>query len=77
VDAKDGIWETMILHNYICEHKSDDIDFDHVECDKDYELTLPERYKKYVVSSDRSTPLPNAPTTGNFHDELATAISLG
>jgi hypothetical protein len=48
---------TMLLHNYICEHESDDIDFDCVDRDEDYEPTIPERYNKYVVSSDRSTPL--------------------
>jgi hypothetical protein len=68
---------TMLLHNYICEHESDDIDFDCVDRDEDYEPTIPERYNKYVVSSDRSTPLSNAPTMDNFRDELATTISQG
>jgi hypothetical protein len=40
---------TMILHNYICEHTSGDIDFEHVEHDEYYEFTIPERYNKYVV----------------------------
>jgi hypothetical protein len=63
---------TMVLHNYIREHKSGDMDFDHVECDEDYEPTIPERYNKYVVASDGSTSLPNCNTpcygfTNHFH----------
>jgi hypothetical protein len=68
---------TMILHNFIREHNSGDVDFDLVERDEDYEPTIPERYTKYVVPSDRSTPLASAPTMDNFRDEIATAISLG
>jgi hypothetical protein len=68
---------TMLLHNYISEHESDNINFDCVDRDEDYEPTIPERYNKYVVSSDRSTPLSNAPTMDNFRDELATTISQG
>jgi hypothetical protein len=30
---------TMVLHNYIREHTSGDIDFERVEHDEDYELT--------------------------------------
>jgi hypothetical protein len=67
---------TMILHNYIREHKSGDLDFDHVERDEDYEPTIPERYNKYTVTSDGSTSVPNAPTMDTFHDELATAVSM-
>jgi hypothetical protein len=33
----------VILHNYIREHKSGDLDFDRVERDEDYEPTIPER----------------------------------
>jgi hypothetical protein len=66
----------MVLHNYIREHKSGDMDFDHVERDEDYEPTIPERYNKYVVASDGSTSLPNAPTMDIFCEELATAISM-
>jgi hypothetical protein len=68
---------TTLLNNYICEHESDDIDFDCVGRDEDYEPTIPERYNKYVVSLDRSTPLSNAPTMDNFRDELVTTISQG
>jgi hypothetical protein len=68
---------TMILHNHIYEHESDDIDFDRVDRDEHYELTIPEKYNKYVVSSDRSTPLSNVPTMDSFCYELATSISQG
>jgi hypothetical protein len=68
---------TMVLHNYIREHKSGNIDFKRVERNEDYETKVLERYNKYVVSSDRSTQLPNEPTMDNFHDELATTISQG
>jgi hypothetical protein len=65
---------TMVLYNYIREHGSGDIDFDCVDRDEDYEPTIPERYNKYVMLLDRSTPLSNAPTMDNFRDELAMAI---
>jgi hypothetical protein len=67
---------TMVLHNHIREHKSGDMDFDRVERDEDYEPTILERYNKYVVTSDRSTSLTNAPTMDVFRDELVTAISM-
>jgi hypothetical protein len=65
---------TMLVHNFICEHKSDDLDFDHVECVEDYELTIPKWYK-YVVTSDGLTSLPNVRTTDAFRNELVKAIS--
>jgi hypothetical protein len=68
---------TMVLHNYIREHKSGNIDFKRVERNEDYETKVLERYNKYVVSSDRSTQLPNEPTMDNFRDELAMTISPG
>jgi hypothetical protein len=67
---------TMILHNYIREHKSGDLDFDRVERDDDYEPTIPERYNKYTVTSDGSTSVLNALTMDTFRDELATAVSM-
>jgi hypothetical protein len=66
----------MILHNYIHEHKSGDLDFDRVERDEDYEPIIPDRYNKYTVTSDGSTSVPNAPTMDTFCDELATAVSM-
>jgi hypothetical protein len=68
---------TMTLHNYIREHTSGDIDFERVERDEDYEITILERYTKYVVSSDSFTPLSNVSTMDNFHDESVMDISLG
>jgi hypothetical protein len=50
---------TMVLYNYICEHKSSDMDFDRMKRDEDYKLAVPKRYNKYVVASDGSTPLHN------------------
>jgi hypothetical protein len=68
---------TMVLHNYIHEHTSGDINFECVEHDEDYKPTIPERYNKYAVPSDSFTSLSNASTMDNFHNELTTAISLG
>jgi hypothetical protein len=49
----------MILHNYIRENTSGDIDFERVEGDEDYEPTISKMYNKYIVLSDSSTPLSN------------------
>jgi hypothetical protein len=69
---------TIVLHNYICENTSGNIDFERVEHDEDYEHMKLERYNKYVgPPSNKSTSLPNAPTMDNFHDELPMTISLG
>jgi hypothetical protein len=65
----------MVVHNFIREHNSGDLDFDRVERDENYEPTIPERYNKYVVPSDGSSPLPNVPIMDAFRDELATAIT--
>jgi hypothetical protein len=65
----------MVIHNFIREHNSGDLDFGRVERDENYEPTIPERYNKYVVPSDGSSPVPNAPTMDVFCDALATAIS--
>jgi hypothetical protein len=43
---------TMVLHNYIREHRSGDIDFYHVDHNVDYESMIPIRYNKYVGPSD-------------------------
>jgi hypothetical protein len=67
----------MVIHNFIREHNADDLDFERVERDENYVPTIPERYNKYVVPSDGSTSLPNAPTMDDFRDELATAIATG
>jgi hypothetical protein len=67
---------TMILYNYVHEHASGNVNFECVERDEDYEPTILERYNKYVVPLDTSTPLSNAPTMDNFRDKLATTIFL-
>lgn len=42
-----------------------------MEIDEDYVPVIPERYNKYLVTSDRPTPLCNTPTMEIFRDELA------
>jgi hypothetical protein len=44
--AKDDSYGDEVLHNYIRYHGGEDIDFDYVERDEDYEPTIPERYNK-------------------------------
>jgi hypothetical protein len=56
----------MVIHNFIRKHNNGDLDFEHAECDENYEPTIPERYNKYVVPSDGSSPVPNAPTMDLF-----------
>jgi hypothetical protein len=53
---------TMVLHNFIREHKSGDLDFDRVEWDEDYEPTILERYNKYAMTCDGSTLVSNVHT---------------
>jgi hypothetical protein len=65
----------MVIHNFIREHNSDDLDFERVERDENYEPTVPERYNKYVVPSDGLSPVHNSPTMDIFRDALAMAIS--
>jgi hypothetical protein len=40
----------MVLHNYIREHSSGDVDFANFDRDPNFMPTIPERYNKYVVS---------------------------
>jgi hypothetical protein len=42
---------TMVLHNFICEHTSGDVDFANFDRDPNFVPTMPERYNKYVVST--------------------------
>ena len=67
---------TMVLHNFIREHGGEDMDFARFDRDPDFVPTIPERYQKYVATSNGSTNEPNAPTIDVFRDELATALSL-
>lgn len=66
---------TMVLHNFIREHNTEDLDFARVDRDPNYVPTIPERYNKYAVPSDGSTVEANMPIMDVFRDELATAIS--
>jgi hypothetical protein len=34
----------MVIHNFIRDHNSGDLDFERVERDENYEPTIPERY---------------------------------
>jgi len=66
---------TMILHNFIREHASRDVDFANLDC----VLTISERYNKYVVSqhaSDGSTSESSFVTMDSFRDSLATSVAL-
>jgi hypothetical protein len=47
--------ETIIVHNFICEHQNGYLDFDPVEQDKDYKTTISKRYNKYIVLPNGST----------------------
>ena len=44
---------TMVLHNFIREHNSEDLDFSRFDRDPDYVPTIPNRYNKFVVASDK------------------------
>jgi transposase InsO family protein len=48
----------MVLHNYIREHSSGDVNFVNCNQDPNFVSTIPDRYNKYAVSfhaSDDST----------------------
>ncbi|WVZ79578.1 hypothetical protein U9M48_027143 [Paspalum notatum var. saurae] len=67
---------TMVLHNFIREHRTEDLDFARFDRDPDFVPTIPERYNKFTIGSGGSTTMANAPTMDAFHDELATAVAL-
>jgi hypothetical protein len=70
---------TMVLHNFIREHASEDEDFAHFDRDPNFVATAPERYNKYVASqhaSDGSTSESSFMTMDAFHDSLAISIAL-
>ena len=67
---------TMVLHNFIRDHDGVNLDFARFDRDPNFVPIIPERYRKYVAPSNRSTIEPNAPTMDAFRDELATALSL-
>jgi hypothetical protein len=69
----------MVLHNYIREHSSGDVDFANFDRDPNFMPTIPERYNKYVVSrhaSDDYTSEPSFVTMDSFRDSLATSVTL-
>lgn len=70
---------TMVLHNFIREHGSEDLDFANADRDPNYAPTIPERYNKYAISqvaSDGSTAQSSVLSMDTFRDEMATAIAL-
>ena len=46
----------MVLHNFICEHNSEDVDFARFDRDHNFVPTIPQRYNRFAVPSDGSTP---------------------
>jgi hypothetical protein len=67
---------TMVLHNFIREHRIEDLDFAQFDRDPDYVPTIPERYSKFAIGFDGFTTMPNAPTMDMFRDALATQLAL-
>jgi hypothetical protein len=67
---------TMVLHNFIREHRIEDLDFAQFDRDPDYVPTIPERYNKFATGFDGFTTMPNAPTMDMFCDALATQLAL-
>jgi len=70
---------TMVLHNYVREHQSEDRHFLRCDRDPDYVPTIPLRYQKYAIpqsASNGSTTASNETSMDTFRNELATDISL-
>ncbi|CAN6210283.1 unnamed protein product [Urochloa humidicola] len=70
---------TMVLHNFIREHASEDADFANFDRDPSYVPTIPDRYNKYAVpvhASDGSTEESSFITMDTFRDSLATSVAL-
>ena len=68
-----------MLHNFIREHASGDVDFANFDRDSNYVPTIPERYNKYAVSqhvSDGSTSESSFVTMDSFRDSMATSVVL-
>jgi hypothetical protein len=71
------VFACMVLHNFICEHNSEDANFAR---DPNYMPTIPKHYKRDVVlanASDTSTPEASSTCMDTFRDELATSLALG
>ena len=70
---------TMVLHNFIREHASDDDDFSNFDRDPNFVPTIPERYNKWAVSqhaSDADTDEPSFVTMDTFRDSMATSVAI-
>jgi hypothetical protein len=70
---------TMVLHNYIREHSSGDVDFANYDRDPNFVPTIPDRDNKYAVSShasDDSTSEASFLMMDAFRDSVATSLSL-
>lgn len=65
---------TMVLHNFIREHASEDEDFANFDSDPHFVHTILERYK-YAVSHGSTSEL-SFVTMCAFHDSLATSIAF-
>ncbi|XP_066320210.1 uncharacterized protein [Miscanthus floridulus] len=79
VTQKKIVAATMVLHNFIREHASVDVDFANFDRDPTYMPTIPKRYNKYAVSqhaSDGSTSESSFVTMDTFHNNMATSIAL-
>jgi hypothetical protein len=62
---KNIVAATMILHNYIREHSSGDVDYANCDRDLDFVPTIPDRYNKYAV-------LPHASDDSTFKESFLT-----
>ena len=70
----------MVLHNFIREHNSDNVDFARFDRDPNFMPTIPNRYKRFAVpanASDTSTMEVGEHCMDTFRDELATTLALG
>ncbi|WVZ64927.1 hypothetical protein U9M48_014370 [Paspalum notatum var. saurae] len=66
----------MVVHNFIREHRTKDLDFARFDRDPDFVPTILKRYNKFATVTDESTTMQNTPTMDAFRDELATALAL-
>jgi hypothetical protein len=70
---------TMVLHNYIREHSSGDVNFANCDLDSDFVPTIPDRYNKYVLlpyASYDSTFKASFLSMDAFHDIVVTPLSV-
>jgi hypothetical protein len=70
----------MVLHNFIREHNSEDVDFARFDHDPNYMPTILERYKRDAIlanASDTSTSEASSTCMDTFREELATSPALG